>query len=800
MKTRLAALLAALGTSAALAGVPDLEQIMADPDWIGNPPTEAYWSDDEQAVYYRQKRLDSTLLDTYRLPLAGGEPERLTLGDAATSSNRTRVYNPARTRVAWLANGDVFVRSLPAGAIRQLTRTTAAETALQWMAAGSRLAYLQDGHYLVHDLETGLTAQPADLRFSADPAASTAFDALQEQQLRNLSTLRREADQAREKADLRAAQARENPQAAPLPVYLGDDWVEVRRSLSPTGRHLLLVVRSASWESGRAGRMPNYVTAEGYTGVREVRTRVGRNVPAPHTLLLVDLEQGTVQTLDYAGLPGFNTDPLAALRRSALAWHVEQGAERSAVEAALQAPAQRPLEVKAIEWNAQGTVAALQLHSRDNKDRWLATLTPETGKLHNQHRLTDPAWINYDHNAFGWMPDGNTLWFLSEESGYSQLYRKALDSRRHRAITAGDFVVREPVLSPDAQWFYLVANRSHPGNYAVYRVPAAGGELQQLTSLDGVVAFQLAPSGEQLLLSRSFVNRHPDLYLQSTTPGAAPRQLTDTVSAAFKAVDWVVPQIVAVPSSHHDRPIYSNIYLPREHTAGERYPAVMFVHGAGYTQNAHRGWSYYFREYMFHSLLANEGFVVIDMDYRASKGYGRDWRTAIYRNMGRPELEDFKDGIEYLVANYGLERSRVGIYGGSYGGFMTFMALFLEPELFAAGAALRPVADWMHYEHEYTSNILNTPDIDPEAYQRSSPINYVQHLQKPLLIAAGMQDDNVFFQDAVLVVQRLIELKKENFEMAIYPLDPHGFVHPASWLDEYRRIHKLMHQELMPGK
>jgi dipeptidyl aminopeptidase/acylaminoacyl peptidase len=184
------------------------------------------------------------------------------------------------------------------------------------------------------------------------------------------------------------------------------------------------------------------------------------------------------------------------------------------------------------------------------------------------------------------------------------------------------------------------------------------------------------------------------------------------------------------------------------------------------------------------------------MDYRASQGYGRDWRTAIYRNMGRPELEDFKDGIDWLVENYGVDRQRVGIYGGSYGGFMTFMALFLEPDLFAAGAALRPVADWMHYNHTYTSNILNTPAIDPEAYQRSSPIDYVQNLTKPLLIASGMQDDNVFFQDSVLVVQRLIELKKENFEFAVYPLDPHGFVHANSWLDEYRRIYKLMNEHL----
>jgi dipeptidyl aminopeptidase/acylaminoacyl peptidase len=164
--------------------------------------------------------------------------------------------------------------------------------------------------------------------------------------------------------------------------------------------------------------------------------------------------------------------------------------------------------------------------------------------------------------------------------------------------------------------------------------------------------------------------------------------------------------------------------------------------------------------------------------------------------MGHPELEDFKDGVEWLVANYGVDPERVGVYGGSYGGFMTFMSLFREPDLFAAGAALRPVANWRHYNHEYTSNILNTPLVDPVAFERSSPITWVANLTKPLLIASGMQDDNVFFQDSVLIVQRLIELKKEDFEMAIYPLDPHGFVHPESWLDEYRRIYKLMNRHL----
>jgi dipeptidyl aminopeptidase/acylaminoacyl peptidase len=238
------------------------------------------------------------------------------------------------------------------------------------------------------------------------------------------------------------------------------------------------------------------------------------------------------------------------------------------------------------------------------------------------------------------------------------------------------------------------------------------------------------------------------------------------------------------------------VYLPRGYKEGEPNKAVVFNHGAGYKQNAHYGWSDYFREYMFNSMLAQQGYVVLDMDYRASAGYGRDWRTAIYRNMGQPELEDLQDGIDWLVNNANVDRDRIGTYGGSYGGFLTFMAMFKMPDLFAAGAALRPVTDWAHYNTGYTSNILNTPDIDPIAYERSSPIYFAEGLEKPLLINAPMVDNNVFFQDTVRLVQRLIELEKTDFETAIYPVEPHGFVQPSSWLDEYRRIHALFEENL----
>jgi dipeptidyl aminopeptidase/acylaminoacyl peptidase len=351
-------------------------------------------------------------------------------------------------------------------------------------------------------------------------------------------------------------------------------------------------------------------------------------------------------------------------------------------------------------------------------------------------------------------------------------------------------------LSPDAKYLYYRANNEHPGIYNIHRVALNTGKSEQVTQWKGALDYSLSPDGLSLLLTASTSTRPNELYLQSI--GGELTQLTDYTSDAFKDYAWQAPQIVAVPSSHGAKDVYARVYLPAGYDANNsnKYPAVIFNHGAGYLQNAHYGFSGYFREFMFHNLLAQQGYVVMDMDYRGSKGYGRDWRTAVYRNMGHPEVEDLKDGVTWMATNAKVNTKKVGTYGGSYGGFLTFMALFNEPELFQAGAALRPVTDWAHYNAPYTSNILNTPNVDPIAYERSSPIEHAQGLTKPLLIMSGVLDDNVFFQDSVRLVQRLIELEKPMFETAIYPVEPHGFKQPSSWLDEYRRIYKLFEQEL----
>ncbi len=775
-------------SATAIAQDVSLEQIMADPDWIGNQPERVFWADDGAALYFEQKREGERDTQLFRIAVDGAAPSRVDEAEHNTDSNAAAIYNADRTAVAWTSHRGLYVKLLPSGPVKRLAPARAGISRPQFLLDG-RLSFFENGQAHAIDIASGERTQLSHVLFADDPEKRT-FDTLRAQQERTYETLvedeRRDRDARQRQADF------ETLHGATKRLYLGKDKRSAGQWLAPSGQHMIIATRAANAKGGKTDQMPNYVTLSGYHETTELRTRVGRNPPAPTTIWLANLESGEIAELSLDELNGIDSDPLAALRKSALTWHVANGADQQAVEQALEAPERRAIMLQSVRFSPDGNQAALRIHAVDNKDRWIASLSlTDPAALIQQHRLSDSAWINYHHNDFGWLPNSQGIWFLSEESGYAHLYEKSIESRRAISITEGRFVVSDPVLNPSGSAYFFRANPEHPGTHDVFRLDRESGERSNLSNMRGVSHFVLGPDGESVAILHSKFDRHPELYVRGPNDPAA-RQLTDTASEAYKAIEWVIPEIIEVPSSHVDEPIYTKLYLPKDFDPNQQYPAVMFVHGAGYTQNAHAGWPYYFREFMFHTFLTQRGYVVIDMDYRASKGYGRDWRTAIYQQMGHPELEDFLDGIDFLVDNYSVDRDRIGIYGGSYGGFMTFMALFRAPDAFQAGAALRPVADWMHYNHGYTSNILNTPLLDPEAYERSSPINFAAGLTKPLLIAAGMQDDNVFFQDSVLVVQRLMELQKEDFEIAIYPLDPHGFVHASAWLDEYRRIFKLM--------
>lgn len=691
----------------------------------------------------------------------------------------------------------MFVKNVKTGALTQITRSSANESQVQFLNDG-RLVYREGAKFYKVDLITGFTFELANLKMADKPKGVVEpKDYIAKEQHKLIDYIALMHKNKKDKENLTKEINANNPSRVDEAFYLGKGMRLVDAQLSPNGTHIIAVVtKKISWrEDGDI--MPNYIASDARVKAEKARSRVADAKPKTSIIYTLDLKTGTQNKLTFDKLPSFDEDVLADVKKENFTRDGKTYKSEKSPRA-INLMSDWTWSQSAIQWNQQGTQVAVMLEAWDNKDRWIASVDFEKSEFVPQHRLHDDAWINYAYNDFGWLNNSETLYFLSEESGYSQLYKKPVNGEMS-ALTQGEFVISHLDLTTDDSHIYYKANEKHPGIYEVYRVNLQTRVREAITDLNGMTDFSLSPDESKLLLSHSKLTLPKELYITDAIAGAEVVRLTNTVSEQFLNTSLITPVVVAVESSHTEQPIYAKVYYPADYKEGEtgkNRKAVIFNHGAGYLQNSHFGWSGYFREFMFHSLLAEQGYVVMDMDYRASKGYGRDWRTAIYRNMGTPEIEDLADGITWMAKNANVNDERVGTYGGSYGGFMTFMALLTRPELFQAGAALRPVSDWAHYNDGYTSNILNRPDVDPIAYERSSPIYFAEGLEKNLLINAPMVDDNVFFQDVVRLVQRLIELEKEDFETAIYPVEPHGFRQPSSWLDEYRRIHKLFEEKL----
>jgi len=912
-----------------------LERIMSDPDWIARSPERPYWSDDSKIIYYSQKRLGDERRDLIRLDVASGQSRVVLPDELPTVDVRFGSYSRDRTRKVYSRAGDLYIKELATGVVRQLTRTGEGEYSPQFLTGGHRIAFQRGNQTYVRDLASGLEYQVADIRAENKPEEKKdKGDYLREQQERLFEFVKKNkaAREASKKESKEEAQA--DTQRVPRPWYLGDDK-EIREvSLSPTGDYLLVRVGRKSPRDGRSDTMPAYVTEDGYVSTRSVRAKVGVPQRVGDELVLLDLKgrswkeekpepeatpaKGTdgakrvndpekkdagaqpapaskessgkdgVYRIDLSVLPEIASDPLKNVRDQAEAWKKakEAGAKESdspagkaaspsptspeaSVTATTLDPAQprsdqakatdakkeekppdatkpRPVSINQIVWSEDGERVMVQAMSLDNKDRWIAEVVltengsqaqgSSKGTLRPLEHFHDDAWINGQFADLGWLPDGRTIWFLSEETGYSQVYfRDLADSSRwplqprSEGEAAQPFEVVSVSLNRAGDIMYFTAGLpGRPGVREGYRAMVGPAQLdarralkergsevglpvQQLTELGGQNEIVPSPDDRAAVVLHSTASRPPELVMQPITLRVASsdanafraRVLTNTITPEFQAIDWIAPEVLPIPG-RDGKVIWSRVYdVPRQESrsdaAGskpEKRPAVLFIHGAGYLQDAHEGWSYYYHEFMFHTLLVQRGYVVLDMDYRASAGYGRDWRTAIYRTMGYPELEDLEDGVAWLVKEKNVDPARVGCYGGSYGGFLTLMAMFTKPDLFACGAALRPVTDWAHYNDGYTANILNTPGVDPEPYEKCSPIEHAAGLKGNLLICHGMVDDNVLFEDTVRLAQRLIELKKENWEVAMYPIESHAFKEASSWLDEYRRIDKLFRTHL----
>jgi dipeptidyl aminopeptidase/acylaminoacyl peptidase len=793
---------------------------MRGPGLVGYEPRAVRWSMDNQRIYFQWKQASDPRdkdYDTYVVNRDGTGLKRLSEEEAKNAPPAGGDDSKDKKLTLYVTGGDVFVYDHAANQRRQITDTTDVESNARFTADQRHVYFTRANNLFVMSLETGSLVQMTDIRTGGGAAAGGAQarrdssqqtgtesqEYLKREERELLDVVKRRAEKREQDEELRK---RENPRK---PFQLQARQSVASLQLSPDQKYVIAAINEQG-EGAKNTIVPNYVSESAYTEDIPSRAKVG-DTQSRSRLAVIAVDSGEVKWVDHgqrivAPQTEARTEKGATERaerrdseQQQTAARQTEGGRREEAQTgqARQAAEQRERQLELFQplWSEDGKKAVMLARSADNKDRWILALDPATAKTRVLTSEHDDAWINVAFWAFslGWMKDDKRVYFQSERDGYSHLYTVSYDGGETKQLTSGKWEVVRAELSDDKTRFFLTTSEVHPGERHLYVMAADGGERVKVTSMAGNNQSYVSPDEKSLAIIYSYSNKPPELYVQENRAAASATKLTSSPAAEFWGYDWIDPPIVTF-AARDGATVYARLYKPKN--VRRNAPAVVFVHGAGYLQNVHRWWSSYYREYMFHHYLMEQGFVVLDVDYRASAGYGRDWRTGIYRHMGGKDLDDHVDAARWLVREHGVDQKRIGIYGGSYGGFITLMAMFTQPDVFAAGAALRPVTDWAHYNHGYTSNILNVPQKDAEAYKRSSPIYFAEGLKGALLICHGMVDVNVHFQDTVRLTQRLIELRKENWELAVYPVEDHGFVEPTSWADEYKRIFKLFSQML----
>ncbi|WP_333693441.1 S9 family peptidase [Flavobacterium sp.] len=580
------------------------------------------------------------------------------------------------------------------------------------------------------------------------------------------------------------AQSELNKSQLPKVFYYDKSSLE-QISTAPNGK--FVTFRLSEYATTPSTKVEQHITVDGYTQSLSARAKVSTANFSKHRLAIYAVEKDTVYYVSFSNLTGISKFPK----------YYEEYDHLKETEAT-----EKAIVMQAPIFSSDGKWAVLEIRSQDNKDRWIVQLDLQANKVHELDHQHDEAWIDgpgipgyaFARGVMGFLKDNETLYFQSEESGFSHLYLLNLKTKQKTQLTQGNWEVRNVKLSRDGKSFYLTTNTTHPGNRGFYKLDISSQKMIPILTQNGAHEVELSPDEKTLLVRYSYKNKPWELYIAENKPNTTLQQITFSTTENFKRYAWKEPEVVTF-KAQDGTTIYARLYEP--HPDKKNNAAILFVHGAGYLQNAHNFWSSYHREYMFHNLLTDLGYTVLDIDYRGSDGYGRNVRTGIYRHMGGLDLSDHLDGKQFLTTQKGIDSNRIGIYGGSYGGFITLMALLTKPGEFKSGAALRSVTDWAHYNHGYTGNILNFPETDPIAFKRSSPIYFAENLKDKLLMLHGMVDDNVQFQDVVRLSQRFIELGKNNWDLAVYPVEAHGFKEAYSWVDEYTRILNLFNETLV---
>lgn len=747
-----------------------LEDIMKGDSFIGFQPENPRWSLDGQKVYFEWNPKKEWGSSTYYWKKGMKTPELVT-GNEINLSQQTYIPNLDKSTFYYLDNGALYSYNVKSAKTATLFQQSAPISNLQVGSEKGILFFEQNSNIFQLNTNEASIVQLTNFKKGKEKDKSVEDNFLDKQQ-KELFQYIRDQEAKKKWYDAKAKLVKSN---FPKAVY-SDKSDFLNLTVNPKGTSVAFTLFEAS--ENKSEIMEDFITSDGYNTSREVKTKVSTSNFFKIKLGIYNTVKDTAYFVDFSKLSHIKDKPKYFELYPEL--NKKDGAERSVC-------------VNQVVFSSNGKYAVADIRSQDNKDRWMISLNQEDGSFTELEHQHDDAWIggpeipaySFEVGTLSFLADNQTIYFQSEATGYSHLYTYDLVSKLKKQLTFGNWEVHKVVLSNDKKAFYLTTNTTHPGNREFYKLSVLGGKIEPILVKEGYSEVTLSPDEKSLLVRYSYKNKPWELYVADNKTNTTLTQITQSQSEEFKKYNWRAPEVITFKAQDGAN-VNARIYVPEAKV--KNGAAVIFVHGAGYLQNAHNYWSGYMREYMFHNMLTDLGYTVLDIDYRASEGYGRDHRTGIYRSMGGKDLSDQVDGKNVLVNKYGINPNKVGIYGGSYGGFITLMALMTAPNDFKVGCAIRSVTDWAHYNHEYTGNILNFPETDPDAFTKSSPIYYADKLQGHLLMLHGMVDDNVEYKDIVRISQRFIEFGKKNWSLASYPVEPHGFKETYSWVDEYGRI------------
>ncbi|MEW6456607.1 MAG: S9 family peptidase [Acidobacteriota bacterium] len=420
-------------------------------------------------------------------------------------------------------------------------------------------------------------------------------------------------------------------------------------------------------------------------------------------------------------------------------------------------------------WLPDSKKISLQILNRDQNKLDLLLADSNNGECKEILQERQDTWVDVKGSAYFFKTKPYLLW-TSDADGWNHLYLYNLEGKLIQKITKGKWSIGNILhVDEENEWIYFISNKESSLERHFYKVRFNGDNLEKLTSGMGSHSVKVSPAANYFVDTYDTISTPPrmDLY---NADGSFIRTIDENRVKELEEYRLNRWEFLYIPTEDGLK-LPAMILKPSDFDPKKKYPVIFSIYGGPLSQSVINRWGG--TRGMWYQYLAQNGIIVFSMDNRGSAHFGKEGASRMYRNLGYWEIVDYVSGVKYLSKLPYVDKKRIGIWGWSYGGYSTLMAMLTAPDYFQVGVSVAPVTHWKNYDTIYTERYMGQPKNNPEGYEKSAPINHADKLKGKLLIIHGTLDDNVHFQNSVQMANSLIS-KNKQFMVMIYPGRNHG--------------------------